>query len=159
MSGMVIPLEFSLLYRIVLAILFFFLFFHMKLSIGLLEFVNNCVGILLAGWSFTSWSTVCSCSLCLRVALRSQVLAGFGGRVGLVACRVRLTGGVLEQPTWRKLAWWLVSEAEEGGGGAQGFRPGYPGLREWSAHLADWSLTSWSTLCSCSLWFSVQNLK
>lgn len=37
-----------------------------------------------AGWSPTSWFTLFSSSLCRSEPLRSRVMAGFGGRVGLV---------------------------------------------------------------------------
>ena len=46
MSGMVLPPEIPLLYRIILAILSF-LFYHIKLSIVLSKSIKNCVGILM----------------------------------------------------------------------------------------------------------------
>lgn len=42
----------------------------------------------------------------------------FGDRIDLVEYRVLSIGEVLEQPTFRELACWLVHEAETGGKGA-----------------------------------------
>lgn len=42
----------------------------------------------------------------------------FGGKLDLVEYRVLSIGEVLEQPTFRELACWLVHEAETGGKGA-----------------------------------------
>lgn len=45
--------------------------------------------VLLRGWPFTSWSILCSLSLCPKEPLRLQRMGGFGGRVGYVDYRVQ----------------------------------------------------------------------
>lgn len=47
---------------------------------GVFWAVQVCVG---GHWSLTSWPALCSSSLCLGELLRTRVMGGFEGRVGL----------------------------------------------------------------------------
>lgn len=55
-------------------------------------------GVQLVGWKLTSFSALCSCTLCFRVSLSWQGMCGFGVIVGLKDYMVQSIRWLLEQP-------------------------------------------------------------
>ena len=77
--------------------------------------MNSCIR------TYPSLPSICSVSVFHLGPIFAVAVSVLGTVLGLLCTVTVCVSEVLEQPTCRKLSWWLAIEAKTGGGGAQGF--------------------------------------